>query len=175
MMQVQAVHKRIDGQCILNGINFTLEPGRIVGLVGRNGTGKTTLMRAMAGVYYLDEGQVLYEGKDIHKYPAVKENIVFIPDEATALDAYTIQDCAKWYQLIYPHFSLSYFTENMKYFELPTNKRISHLSKGTKLLVSTMLGLATKAKLLLLDEPTNGLDIVVKKKLLQLLGCVFKM
>lgn len=166
MMQVEAVHKSIDGKLILQGASFTIEPGRIIGLVGRNGTGKTTLMRTMSGIYNSDQGRVLYEGMDIHRYPAIKQNIVFTPDTPIALEMYTIRDCAKWYSLIYPSFDSLYFTEAMKRFNLSTNKRISTLSKGTKLLVSTILGLSTKARLLLFDEPTNGLDYISKSQLL---------
>lgn len=62
MMQVEAVHKSIEGKPILRGVSFAIEPGRIVGLVGRNGTGKTTLMRTMVGIYSPDQEVSLLTG-----------------------------------------------------------------------------------------------------------------
>lgn len=169
MMQVEAIHKAIDGRPILRGISFTIEPGRIMGLVGRNGTGKTTLMRTLVGIYDPDQGSVAFEGMDIHKYPELKRDVVFVPDAPVALEAYTIRECAAWYGQIYPNFDLFYFTEAMERFKLPMNKRVRTLSKGMKMLFSTALGLSTKARLILFDEPTNGVDAVAKKQLLSLI------
>lgn len=169
MMQVDAIHKAIDGRTILRGVSFTIEPGRITGLVGRNGTGKTTLMRTLVGIYDPDQGRVAFEGMDIHKYPELKRDVVFVPDAPVALDMYTIRECAAWYGQIYPNFDLFYFTEAMERFKLPLNKRVRTLSKGMKMLFSTALGLSTKARLILFDEPTNGVDAVAKKQLLSLI------
>lgn len=169
MMQVEAVHKSIDGKPVLRGVSFGIEPGRIVGLVGRNGTGKTTLMRTLVGIYSPDQGSVTFDGISVHRYPELKRDIVFVPDAPTALESYTIRESARWYAQIYPNFDLFYFTEAMEEFKLPLNKRIRSLSKGMKMLFSTALGLATKARLILFDEPTNGIDAVAKKQLLSMI------
>ncbi|WII38109.1 ABC transporter ATP-binding protein [Paenibacillus thiaminolyticus] len=169
MMQVEAVHKSIEGKPILRGVSFAIEPGRIVGLVGRNGTGKTTLMRTMVGIYSPDQGRVAFDGISVHRYPELKRDIVFVPDAPTALESYTIRECASWYAQIYPNFDLFYFTEAMENFKLPLNKRVRSLSKGMKMLFSTALGLATKARLILFDEPTNGIDAIAKKQMLSLI------
>ncbi|MBG9735880.1 ATP-binding cassette domain-containing protein [Paenibacillus alvei] len=169
MMQVTDVHKAIDGKAILRGASFTIEPGKITGLVGRNGAGKTTLLRTLVGIYDPDHGSVLFHGTDIHKHAACKQEVVFVPDAPTALEMYTIRECAAWYGMIYPNFDLFFFTSAMERFKLPMNKRVRTLSKGMKMLFSTALGLATKAKLILFDEPTNGVDAVAKKQLLSLI------
>lgn len=169
MMQVTDVHKAIDGKSILRGASFAIEPGKITGLVGRNGAGKTTLLRTLVGIYDPDHGSVSFHGNDIHKHTACKQDIVFVPDAPTALEMYTIRECAAWYGMIYPNFDLFFFTSAMERFKLPMNKKVRTLSKGMKMLFGTALGLATKAKLILFDEPTNGVDAVAKKQLLSLI------
>ena len=68
-IQVKALSKRIDNREILRGITFTWQPGRIVGLVGRNGVGKTTLFRTMADHYLADEGELVIEGQSALQQP----------------------------------------------------------------------------------------------------------
>ncbi|UHA74920.1 ABC transporter ATP-binding protein [Paenibacillus sp. 481] len=169
MIQVQAVHKHIEGKAVLNGAHFHIPPGRVIGLIGRNGTGKTTLMRTMAGIYTPDQGTVCFEDIDIHRRPEVKRDVVFIPDAPDALESYTIKQCANWFAMLYPSFDYFFFMEAMERFRLPIHKPVRKLSKGMKMLFSTALGLATRARFIMLDEPTNGVDAVAKKQLLSLI------
>lgn len=169
MLRIDSLHKQIDGKAVLCGASFELKPGTVTGLIGRNGTGKTTLMRLMVGIYDPDQGQVTLDGIDVHRISSVKRDIVFVPDAPTALEGYTLKHCEELYARIYPSFDRPYFREAMERFRLPLNKSVRSLSKGMKMLFSTALGLATRAKVILLDEPTNGVDAVAKKQLLALI------
>lgn len=169
MLRMEQIHKMIDRKAVLNGVSFEMQPGTITGLIGRNGTGKTTLLRAMVGIYNPDQGEVLLNGKDVHRHAELKRDIVFVPDAPTALEGYTIKRCAELYAKIYPTFDRDYFDDTIVRFQLPANRSVRNLSKGMKMLFSTALGLATRAQVILLDEPTNGVDAVAKKQLLTLI------
>ncbi|MBR2569341.1 MAG: ABC transporter ATP-binding protein, partial [Paenibacillus sp.] len=169
MLRIDKLHKQIDGRAVLQGASFELRPGTITGLIGRNGTGKTTLMRLLTGIYDPDRGQVTLDGVDIHRQANVKRDIVFVPDAPTALEGYTLKQCGQLYGKIYPSFDRLYFEDIIGRFKLPLNKSVRSLSKGMKMLFSTALGLATRARVILLDEPTNGVDAVAKKQLLALI------
>lgn len=169
MLRIEQVHKMIDRKAVLDGVSFEIKSGTITGLIGRNGTGKTTLLRTMAGIYTPNQGRVLWKDADVHRHAELKRDIVFVPDAPTALESYTIKRCAELYAKIYPTFDRDYFNESIERFKLPADRTVRNLSKGMKMLFSTALGLATCAQMILLDEPTNGVDAVAKKQLLTLI------
>lgn len=169
MLSVQQLHKSIDRKPVLQNINFSLEQGQVVGLIGLNGAGKTTLLKMMAGILQPDDGKVELNGRSIHAEPQLKQNLVFVPDSPEALYGYTPQESAKWLSQIYPSFDNLYFQEMLERFSLPKHQNIRHFSKGMKMIFSTILGLGTKSQYVLLDEPTNGVDPIAKKQVLSLL------
>ncbi|BBI36270.1 ABC transporter ATP-binding protein [Cohnella abietis] len=169
MLVVRDLNKTIDKQVVLRNVNFKLMPGQVVGVVGRNGTGKTTLFKTMAGVLTPDSGTVEYEGESIYSSPGNKMNIVFIPDSPEALLNYTAMDSAQLFSRVYPFFDRDYFKETLHRLELPHNRKIRQFSKGMRMMFSIALGLSTKAQYILLDEPTNGIDIIANKQITKLL------
>lgn len=169
MLQIEQVYKQIDRREILTGVSFAIKPGTITGLIGRNGTGKTTLLRTLIGAYKPDQGRVLWNGMDIHQQAELKQDIVYVPDAPTALEGYKVKQCAALYAQIYPNFNFDYFNEMITRLQLPADRKVRNLSKGMQMLFSTVLGLATGAQVVLLDEPTNGVDAVAKKQLLTLI------
>ena len=170
MLTVRHLYKTIDRQPVLRDVSFTLEPGMVAGLVGRNGAGKTTLLKTMAGIYDPDRGNVLLDGESIHRRPALKREIVFLPDVPEALYGYSAEECARLYALVYPRFDRELFDSLLRRFELPSGRNVRHFSRGMKMLLSASLGIATRARYVLLDEPTNGIDPIAKKQLLSLLA-----
>lgn len=169
MLSVSNLTKSIEDRAILKGVQFTLEQGQVVGLIGRNGAGKTTLLKTMAGILDPDDGQVIYEGRSIHHEPQLKQDIVFLPDMPEAWFGYTPLESAKFLAMVYPSFDWDYFHERLSQFGLPLNRRVRQMSKGMRMLFSTVLGLSAGAKYVLLDEPTNGVDPIAKKQVLRLL------
>ncbi|WP_137790482.1 ABC transporter ATP-binding protein [Bacillus sp. E(2018)] len=167
MLKVNNISKTIEGSQVLDHVNITLEPGTIAGLVGRNGVGKSTLLRVIAGILDPDEGQVLFNDTDIHQDPQVKQKITYVPDSTEILKSYSVKEIVKLYDAIYEDFDVVYFYSLLDRFKLPKNKKIRTYSKGMKALFLMILSFSTKSDLIILDEPTNGLDPIVKRNILQ--------
>jgi ABC-2 type transport system ATP-binding protein len=167
MLKVNNVSKRIDERPILEQISFELQPGTIVGIVGRNGTGKSTLLRTLAGILDPDEGEVYLDGVNLHKHPEIKQKLAYVPDSSERLKGYHVKEIVKLYEAVYDDFDVMYFYSLMDRFKLPKNKKLRSFSKGMKALFLMILSFSTKAEFILLDEPTNGLDPIVKRNILQ--------
>ncbi|MCC3377360.1 ATP-binding cassette domain-containing protein [Cohnella sp. REN36] len=169
MLTVRNLHKTIDRRPVLRQVEFAVAQGQVAGLIGRNGTGKTTLLKTMAGIMDPDSGTVELGGRSVHREPSLKREIVFVPDSPEGWFGYTAWGCADLYEQVYPRFDMPYFKETMRRLKLPIDRNVRHFSKGMRMMFSTALGLATKANYILLDEPTNGVDAIAKKQVLSLL------
>ncbi|MBE3595672.1 MAG: ABC transporter ATP-binding protein [Hydrogenibacillus sp.] len=168
-LEVTHLTKRIDGVPILSGVSFAAEPGTITGIVGRNGTGKTTLLRTMVGIYTPDGGEVRYGGRNVHADPKARGHFVFVPDARELLSDYTPERFARLFALLYPRFDAEKFWARLRQFELPPNQKVRTYSEGMKGLFYIALAVSTRAEVLLLDEPTEGLDPIFKKQSLRLI------
>jgi ABC-2 type transport system ATP-binding protein len=169
MLMVKNLHKSIDGEEILTDISFEIGEGSITGLVGRNGVGKTTLLRSLVGILDPDQGEVLVDGMNIAVTPEVKKSIVYVPDSTSAYHAYSIKELVRLYSAIYPEFEEARFYQLLERFKLPAKRKIRTFSKGMKALLFIILSISTRARCIILDEPTNGLDAIVKRQVLQTL------
>jgi ABC-2 type transport system ATP-binding protein len=167
MLQMINVSKMIDGRQVLEHVNITLEPGMIAGIVGRNGVGKSTLLRTLAGILDPDEGEVSFNEINIHQQPEVKQKLTYVPDSTELLKSYNVKEIVKLYDAIYEDFDVMYFYSLMDRFKLPKNRKLRTYSKGMKALFLMILSFSTKADFIILDEPTNGLDPIVKRNILQ--------
>ncbi|MDR7071217.1 ABC transporter ATP-binding protein [Fictibacillus barbaricus] len=167
MLKVSNVSKTIDGKLVLEKINLELTPGSIAGIVGRNGVGKSTLLRTMAGILDPDAGEIYFNEKNIHEQPEVKQKLSYVPDSTELLKTYNVKEIVKLYDAIYENFDIIYFYSLMDRFKLPKNKKLRSYSKGMKALFLMILSFSTKAEFIILDEPTNGLDPIVKRNILQ--------
>ncbi|SDO29031.1 ABC transporter ATP-binding protein [Alkalicoccus daliensis] len=168
-MEVKHISKVIHHQTILADIEFEVIPGNIVGIVGRNGAGKTTLLRSMAGILKPTKGDITIDGQSIFLKPSLKAQTIFVPDSSEALKNYSTKELIYLYKSIYPHFDQQYLEALMNRFSLEPINKIGNYSKGMKALFTLIVAFATKAKYILLDEPTDGLDVIIKKQILQIL------
>lgn len=150
---------------VIDNINLSIEKGYIHGLLGKNGTGKTTLLKLISGLLFPDGGKVEVMGYEPKKRQVdFLSNIFFLPEE---FDVYkmTIENYVKTHSVFYPNFSMDDFDEFLNEFEIYNKKeKLTSLSFGTRKKVIIAFGLATHAKLMILDEPTNGLDIPSKSQ-----------
>lgn len=148
---------------LLSNLNLQLEAGRIHGLLGKNGEGKSTLLKLMSGLVFPQNGKIDVMGFLPEKRnPEMLQEIFFLPEEFPQINL-SIEKYKNIYAPFYPNFSNDQFECYLKEFEIDDKKAImSKLSHGQKKKIMIAFGLATNTKLLLMDEPTNGLDIPSK-------------
>lgn len=154
---------------ILDNISFSLDRGKILGIVGPSGVGKTSLIRGIVGIYKGTSGSLIFDGEDIYDNPEVKRKIAFVPDEHSSFYLITLKEILNYYKSIYSNFDEDKFYKINKIFKIPLNKRFLQLSKGMKMRVNLMIAFSLNCDLLVLDEPTSGLDPILKEKVLKII------
>jgi len=155
-------------------LDLSLAPGKIYGLLGKNGTGKSSLLKLMNGHIFPDNGSI-----DIDTFSPGDRNPIFLSDlyylpEELLYPSVSIRDYVKAFGPFYPHFSEPQFYELLELFEVDSSAKLDGLSYGQRKKVLISFGVATNAKYLLLDEPTNGLDIPSKSQFRKVLLKGFK-
>jgi len=148
---------------LLSDVNLELEPGHIHGLLGKNGEGKSTMLKLIAGLLFPQKGKIEVMGFTPSKRnPEMLRDIYFLPEDLPEF-ALSIARFEQVYAPFYPDFSASMFDACLKEFEIGSKEwKMNRLSFGQKKKIFVAFGLATQTKLLLMDEPTNGLDIPSK-------------
>lgn len=148
---------------LLSNLSLQLEAGRIHGLLGKNGEGKSTLLKLMSGLVFPKVGTIEVMGfLPQTRRPEMLQEIFFLPEELPQITL-SIENYEKVYAPFYPNFSSEKFSEYLNEFDVDNKKALlNKLSHGQKKKVMIAFGLATNTKLLLMDEPTNGLDIPSK-------------
>ncbi|WP_221390787.1 ATP-binding cassette domain-containing protein [Dyadobacter sp. NIV53] len=152
-------HKRL-----FDNLSMKLNSGHIYGLLGKNGAGKSSLLRNMAGLLFPLNGKIQINGHEPKKrQPAFLQDIFFIPEEIY-LPSVTIDQYLKVHAPFYPKFDEQQFRRYIKEFDIPEGNKLTGMSYGQKKKVLTAFALATNTRILLMDEPTNGLDIPSKSQ-----------
>jgi len=146
----------------LKDVSFTLEPGKIYGLIGRNGAGKTSLLSVLASFRKASHGNILIDGVPLFDNGELMQHVQFIyQKEFNADETETYPKVPKYIrkQTAYrPNFDQAYADELIKKFGLPTNKRPHKLSKGMQSVLSVIIGLASRAPITIFDEAYLGMD-----------------
>ena len=153
----------------LEHISLSIPGGTIMGLVGENGAGKSTTIRAALGLIRKDAGEVLYCGEPLTTDSAsMKEQIGVVFDSICFYPELTVEKAGKICRKTYRNWDEAYFRELLEQFSLDPKQKIKALSRGMSMKLSLVLAFAHRPKLLILDEPTSGLDLVVRDDLLDL-------
>ena len=149
---------------VLDGFSMNLEKGSVYGLLGKNGTGKSTLLYLMAGLLRPQSGQILYKGVEVTKrYPETLQDMFLVPEEF-ALPNVSLKQYVKLNAPFYPHFSDELLKACLRDFDMNEDIHLGELSMGQKKKAFMCFALATNTSLLLMDEPSNGLDIPSKSQ-----------
>ncbi len=166
MIEVKNVSFKYAGQknLVFDDFSFTLKENNIYGLLGKNGTGKSTLLYLISGLLRPKKGTVSVDGIDAYKrQPEMLQELFIVPEEFD-LPAMSLEQYVKINEPFYPNFSREVLEACLKDFDLTTDLKLNALSMGQKKKVFMSFALAAGTKLLLMDEPTNGLDIPSKSQ-----------
>ena len=162
VVRARGLTKRYGSFTAIDGIDFTLEEGRIYGLLGRNGAGKTTIMQLLTGQIFSNGGELEVFGRAPAEHAEVLRRMCFIaeaqryPEDFTAAHVFT---AAPWF---FEHWDAAFAERLVADFRLPVKRRIKKLSRGQLSAVGVIVGLASRAPLTFFDEPYLGLDAVAR-------------
>ena len=164
MIEVNNISFRYPGtkHNVFSNFNMSLEANNIYGLLGKNGTGKSTLLYLISGLLSPANGEVKVDGRlATDRLPEMLKDMFIVPEEFN-LPAVTLDTYVKINKPFYPNFSQEVLESCLKDFELPQTLKLNELSMGQKKKVYMSFALAAGTKYLFMDEPTNGLDIPSK-------------
>ena len=151
-------------QKVFDDFSLALDKGSVYGLLGKNGTGKSTLLYLMTGLLRPQAGRVLYKGVDVSmRYPLTLQDMFLVPEEF-ALPSVSLKRYLKLNTPFYPNFSNELLNACLHDFDMNEDIHLGELSMGQKKKAFMCFALATNTSLLVMDEPSNGLDIPSKSQ-----------
>ncbi len=163
MIEANNVTKRFGDLTAVDDVTLTIEEGKVFGLIGTNGAGKSTFLRMLSGVLTPDEGNIDIDDMKIFENPECKEKFFFISDEAYFFLNATSDEMMRFYSKWYPSYDKERYEKLMNSFGLDRKRKISTFSKGMKKQLSIILGLSAKTKYIFCDETFDGLDPVMRQ------------
>ena len=164
MIEVKNISYRYTGSRhqVFKDFSLTFQPNRIYGLLGKNGTGKSTLLYLISGLLHPKSGTITVDGNQrTRRLPQTLSEIFIVPEEYD-LPNMSLRQFIKVNRPFYPRFSEEVLNKCLTAFEMTKDIHLKELSMGQKKKVYMSFALATGTRLLLMDEPTNGLDIPSK-------------
>jgi ABC-2 type transport system ATP-binding protein len=157
---------------LYNNLTLSLEKGKIYGLLGKNGAGKSTFLKNLSGMLFPTGGHIFIDGQEPRRrLPSFLENIYFIPEEVY-VPSVSINRYVKIFSPFYPKFNNEKFRLYLEMLEVEPAVRLKSMSFGQQKKFIIAFALACDTPLLLLDEPTNGLDIPSKAQFRRLIASV---
>jgi len=163
MIKIVELRKSFEETLVLKDISLNIEKGKIYGLVGSNGCGKTTVFKHIMGIYSGDSGSLTYADQVIPN-DVYLNNIYYVQDDLFFPLTYTLDDLFKYEKMLYKGMSQKKYNNLKEFFKMDGSKKLRSLSKGQKKQAAFILSVASMTETLLLDEIVDGLDAVIRKK-----------
>jgi ABC-2 type transport system ATP-binding protein len=168
VISLNSLGKVIDGRAILSDISVDVEPGSIVGLLGKNGAGKTSLIDVLLGFSPPSSGSSrVFGDTSFDMCAATKRRIGFVPQQDELLDALTGRQQLALNAALHPAWDQAFIARLVREWEVPLDRRIQSLSGGERQKLATLLALGHQPDLLVLDEPASSLDPVARRQFLR--------
>lgn len=164
LIEIAGLTVRYAGRTALDDVSLTVPEGAVYALLGRNGAGKSSLMRCLLGAQRSDAGTTRLLGRDSWRERAsILCDIGVVPEEPDAPPAMTVRQIARFCSRLYPRWDAAGMDERLRRFGVPVDVPFGRLSKGQKGQVALALALAPVPRLVLLDDPTLGLDPLARR------------
>ncbi len=168
ILTIKNLSKSFGKKKVLENFNLIVEKGKVYGLLGINGEGKTTLIRMIMGVIPPDNGEIFFKNKKISfRDDSYKKEIGFIAEESIFYSWMTIKELLSFNASFYPKWNVPKANDYLEKFSLDPKTRIRNLSRGMKLKLGLIVTLASEPELLILDDPTSGLDVPTRHDFLK--------
>lgn len=164
ILEVKNVSKRLGGKEVLKDISITLSSGKVLGILGPNGNGKTTLLNIIIGFLKADSGKVKINGIEVGS--ETKKIISFLQEKSNLSKRMNINDAINFYMDFFQDFNIDKMNELIKFMNLDRSLKIKALSKGMLEKLCLSLVLSRKVQLYILDEPISGVDLVAREKIM---------
>lgn len=164
VLEIKNVHKKYLSHSVLEGVGFSIPRGKIVGLLGPNGCGKTTILKLISGLLQLDEGEIRING--ICPGQQTKSMISYLPEHSYLNDWMKISDILNLFSDFYTDFDRERAEQMLTDLKISKEEKLKTMSKGTKEKVQLILVMSRRASLYLLDEPIGGVDPATREYIL---------
>ncbi|MBP3460561.1 MAG: ABC transporter ATP-binding protein [Lachnospiraceae bacterium] len=172
-LELKGIVKKYGKKTVLSGLDLTIEEGKIYGLVGRNGAGKTTMLSIASAQNPVTGGEVLLDGEKVWENQKALDQICFSREVGNMVNGVQntmkVREYLRVAQMLFPHWDKEMAERLVDEFELDKKQRIFKLSKGMQSMVTIIIALASKAKYTFLDEPAAGLDVVARENFYRIL------
>ncbi|KRE67456.1 spermidine/putrescine ABC transporter ATP-binding protein [Paenibacillus sp. Soil750] len=165
MIALSNVSKTYNKKPIIRDITLTLPMGKIIGIVGENGGGKSTLLKLIAGLLQPTGGSVTINGKKAHR--RISTIVSYLSDQDSTYAWFTVKEAIAYQAAQFPDFNVTKAEEIMVFMQLEPTVRIRDLSKGKRSRAKIMLTLAREVPYILMDEPLSGLDPMVQESIVR--------
>ncbi|MCM1364547.1 MAG: ABC transporter ATP-binding protein [Ruminococcus sp.] len=167
IINISSLKKTYGSKVVLDGISFTAEPGQIIGLLGPNGCGKTTLIKIMTGLIKDHSGTVKIDNEEPGAY--TKSIVAYLPEKSYLPDWMRPVDAIEYFADFYKDFDKEKAENMVQKFGLTPKQRLKTMSKGQQEKLNLILVMCRNAKLYILDEPLGGVDPAARDAILDLI------
>ncbi|MCG5103963.1 ABC transporter ATP-binding protein [Oceanobacillus alkalisoli] len=165
MIKLTDVTKKYGTKMALEDVNLTLSKGKLIGLVGENGSGKSTTLKLIAGLNHPTRGDITVNGEKVTRKIATSVSYLSELDEYYRF--FTVKDAIEFQASQFADFDIEKAYEIMKFMKLEPQQKLKHLSKGNRGRVKIVLTLGRNASVVLMDEPFSGLDPMVRNSIVK--------
>jgi ABC-2 type transport system ATP-binding protein len=168
LLKIDCLSKSFGRHLVFNDLNLKLDAGKVYGLLGLNGEGKTTLIRILLGIIPSDSGRIFFKDSPLSfRSAAYKEDVGYIPEDPFFFGWMKVGDLLDFNAGFYQRWDAPRAEDLLERFSLDKKARIKTLSRGMKLRLSMAVALSARPTLLVLDDPTSGLDVPTRYDFLQ--------
>ncbi len=165
ILEIKNIEKSFDGKKIIDGVSFEIDKGKIVGLLGKNGSGKTTVIKMINDLLTIDKGEIYIKGEKISE--KTKAVVSYLPERTYLANNERVKDVVNFFEDFYQDFDREKAERLIKELDLDIEMSLSKMSKGMKEKVQLILVMSRRADLYILDEPLGGVDPSTRDYIMQ--------